>query len=56
MNVKATVLCLVLLSATWMVAQTAGSAGSGAGHAGSAGQSANARPKGFTRKHKPDSG
>jgi hypothetical protein len=36
-----TVLCLVLLSATWIVAQSTGSgnAGSGAGHAGTAGQS-----------------
>jgi hypothetical protein len=41
MNTKATVLCLVLLSATWIVAQSTGSgnAGSGAGHAGTAGQS-----------------
>jgi hypothetical protein len=41
MNTKANVLCLVLLSATWMVGQSigSGSAGSGAAHAGTAGQS-----------------
>ena len=41
MNTKANFLCLVLLSATWMVARSigSGSAGSGAAHAGTAGQS-----------------
>jgi hypothetical protein len=41
MNTKTTVLCLVLLSATWIVAQStgSGSAGSGVGHPGTAGQS-----------------
>ena len=42
MNAKATVLSLVLLSGTWVAAQSAGSgsAGSAGGHAGTAGQSA----------------